>query len=243
MSDFDQISNIRFSIFTPSKITESKEDLFEMFFGSMPEDSRLYNKELDMGKDGFLNSRKNSTTVEAMMYYEHGQKYDFLYSPIASVAPESFPVIGNAQQLIDDGFEGFERLLKFLPENIARVAVAVTAIKAQPGKTEAYELFSQKFPSLEIDVENDEEFSFKINKRKKSEYNGQPLVYNLLVGYMAAKVQVNVAKENEIVDSHVFYASTRELDCNTGYMTDLRTGSEENLLVVASEIRNLINSF
>lgn len=248
MSDFNlkdwQAENLRLSVFLVDPIDPLQTRSWEDLVGSMPDELRTQPPQQLVTEEGpFLHGRLR---VEA-----RNNRFDWrLFPNPKQINPSfEFPSLG-AYAALGESFRSL--MLKWLDgcPAINRIAYGAILLFPATSVSDAYKTLAALLPSVEMDIENTRDFTYRINRRRGSRCGIEGLEINRLSTWSA--VQIIGAVVDVSASGHASARVTQlpnarnicrlELDINTApeRMAELRkdsvTGIFNELVEMGNEI-------
>lgn len=175
-----QVENLRLSVFLVDAINPTEIRPWESLFGNAPDELRIQQQQQLVTEEGpFLNGRLR---VEA-----RNNRFDWRFFPDPKNLPYELPVLGPYADL-ESRFR--DLMLKWLPScpPVHRVAYGGVLLLPTEGLPDAYRKLNDLLPVVEIDPENTQDLTYRINRRRNSRCGIEGLKVNRLSTWSAVQI-------------------------------------------------------
>ncbi len=175
-----QVESLRLSVFLVDAINLIETRSWESLVGKVPDELRIQQQQqLVMEEGSFLNGRLR---VEA-----RSNRFDWRFFPDPKNLPHELPVLGPYADL-ESRFRGL--MLRWLPNcpPIHRVAYGGVLLLPAEGLPDAYRKLKGLLPAVEMDPENTQDLTYRINRRRDSRCSIEGLRINRLSTWSAVQL-------------------------------------------------------
>jgi len=226
--------NLRVSLFFNAQDLKSPEPLWQKLFKNHPQNQVTKPSEFSLTEQGTFKCSANVDDPDAMLQIaSNPQRADFLVSSIIDAATFSegtFPTIGqyasNTQKFVDAA----KAWANLQDREIGRVAYGAILALVVENRAKAYQALNDLLPSVEVaNDENVTDFSYTINRRRKSAVMSDCLI-NRLSTWRSMQQHILIKFPNDSQKKSEKNFVFLELDINTHAMDHLKIEKASELI-------------